>query len=185
MALPSLTQTIVLRTSPPDPGRLAPQVRAALRDLDRDAPAYQVQTFRQVVSASLWQQRLQGNVLGTFAFMALVLASLGVYGVISHGVAQRTREFGVRMALGASRRELAQLVLAQGSRLAFIGVGVGLVAAFALRNVVRRLLYGVTPGDPLTFAAVPLVLVVVALLASLIPALRATRVDPAVTMRAE
>ena len=185
LALPSLSQTLVLRTSLPNPGSLEPQVRAALRELDRDAPAYQVQTFREVVSASLWQQRLQGNVLSTFAVMALILASLGVYGVISHGVAQRTREFGVRMALGASRRELAQLVLAEGSRLAAIGVGVGLVAAFALRNVVGRLLYGVTPGDPLTFAAVPLVLIVVALFASFIPALRATRVDPAVTMRAE
>jgi ABC-type antimicrobial peptide transport system permease subunit len=160
-------------------------VRAVLRDLDRDAPAYQVQTFEQVVASSLWRQRLQGNVLGIFAVMALVLASLGVYGVISHGVAQRTRELGVRIALGASRREVASLILSQGSRLASIGVTIGLIAAFALRGVVKQLLYGVQPADPLTFTVVPIVLVGVALLASLIPALRATRVDPAVAMRAE
>jgi ABC-type antimicrobial peptide transport system permease subunit len=158
-------------------------VRAVLRDLDRDAPAYQVQTFEQVVASSLWRQRLQGNVLGIFAVMALVLASLGVYGVISHGVAQRTRELGVR--IGASRREVASLILSQGSRLASIGVTIGLIAAFALRGVVKQLLYGVQPADPLTFTVVPIVLVGVALLASLIPALRATRVDPAVAMRAE
>jgi predicted permease len=185
LSVPSASQTFVLRTSLPNPRSLEPNVRAVLRDLDRDAPAYQVQTFEQVVASSLWRQRLQGNVLGIFAGMALILASLGVYGVISHGVAQRTRELGVRIALGASRREVAALILSQGSRLASIGVMIGLVVAFALRGVVSQLLYGIQPADPLTFTVVPLVLVAVALLASLIPALRATRVDPAVAMRAE
>ena len=185
LAQPSATQTFVLRTSLPNPRSLEADVRVALRELNRDAPAYQVQTFEQVVAASLWRQRLQGNVLGIFAAMALVLASLGVYGVISHGVAQRTRELGLRIALGASRREVAGLILSQGSRLAIIGISIGLVAAFALRGVVRQLLYGIQPSDPLTFTVVPLVLVLVAMLASLIPALRATRVDPAVAMRAE
>jgi len=185
LALPSLSQTLVLRTSLPNPRSLEQDVRAVLRELDRDAPAYQVQTFKQVVAASLWRQRLQQNVLGIFAVMALVLASLGVYGVISHGVAQRTRELGVRIALGASRREVATLILSQGSRLAFVGITIGLVVAFALRGVVKQLLYGVQPFDALTFTVVPTVLVLVALLASLIPALRATRVDPAVAMRAE
>jgi ABC-type antimicrobial peptide transport system permease subunit len=185
LSVSSASQTFVLRTSLPNPRSLEPNVRAVLRDLDRDAPAYQVQTFEQVVASSLWRQRLQGNVLGIFAVMALVLASLGVYGVISHGVAQRTRELGVRIALGASRREVASLILSQGSRLASIGVTIGLIAAFALRGVVKQLLYGVQPADPLTFTVVPIVLVGVALLASLIPALRATRVDPAVAMRAE
>ena len=185
LARPSASQTLVLRTSLPDPRSLEPAVRAALRELHKDAPAYQVQTFEQVVSASLWRQRLQQNVLVIFAVMALILASLGVYGVISHGVAQRTRELGVRMALGASRREVASLILSQGSRLASIGITIGLIAAFALRGVVKQLLYGIQPSDPLTFTVVPIVLVLVALLASLIPALRATRVDPAVAMRAE
>ena len=185
LAQPTFSQTIVLRTSLPNPRSLEQEVRAALRELDLDAPAYQVQTFGQVVAASLWRQRLQGRVLGTFAVMALVLAALGIYGVISHGVTQRTRELGVRMALGATRREVAALILAQGSRLATVGITVGLVAAFALQGFVKQLLYGIEPSDPLTFTVVPLVLVVVAMAASLIPALRATRVDPAVAMRAE
>lgn len=185
LAQPSLSQTLVLRTSLPNPGSLEQDVRAALRELDRDAPAYQVQTFEQVVAASLWRQRLQQNVLAIFAVMALILASLGVYGVISFGVAQRTRELGVRIALGASRREVASLILSQGSRLASIGITIGLVAAFALRGVVKQLLYGIQPSDPLTFTVVPIVLALVALFATLIPALRATRVDPAVAMRAE
>jgi ABC-type lipoprotein release transport system permease subunit len=185
LAQPSLSQTLVLRTSLPNPRSLEQDVRAVLRELDRDAPAYQVQTFEQVVAASLWRQRLQQNVLGIFAVMALILASLGVYGVISHGVAQRTRELGVRIALGASRREVASMILSQGSRLAFVGITIGLVVAFALRGVVKQLLYGIQPFDPLTFTVVPIVLVLVALLASLIPALRATRVDPAVAMRAK
>jgi putative ABC transport system permease protein len=185
LAQPSLSQTLVLRTSLPNPRSIEQTVRTVLRDLDRDAPAYQVQTFSQLVSGSLWRQRLQGRVLGVFAVMALLLAALGIYGVISHGVTQRTREFGVRMALGATRREVAGLILAQGGRLAVIGIGVGLVAAFALRTVVETLLYSVRASDPLTFTVVPLVLGVVALAASLLPALRATRVDPSVAMRAE
>ena len=160
-------------------------MRSALRDLDRDAPAYGVQTFEQVVSSSLWRQRLQGNVLGLFAVMALLLAAKGIYGVISHGVTQRTRELGVRMALGASRGKVAALILAQGSRLAVTGVAIGLAVAFLLRKAVAQLLYGVAPSDPITFTLVPIVLVVVALASSLIPAIRATRVDPAVSMRAE
>jgi putative ABC transport system permease protein len=185
LATPSLSQTLVLRTSVPNPRSVEPDVRAALRELDREAPAFGVETFEEAVAASLWRQRLQGNVLGIFAIMALTLASLGVYGVIAHSVVQRTREFGVRIALGATRREVATMILRQGSRLAFIGVAIGLVVAFALRGVVKQLLYGIQPADPLTFTAVPVVLVLVALLASLIPAMRATRVDPAVAMRAE
>jgi len=185
LASPSLSQTIVLRTSLAEPRSLEASVRSAMRDLDRDAPAYQFQTFEQVVSSSLWRQRLQGNVLGLFAIMALLLAAMGIYGVISHGVTQRTRELGVRMALGASRRKVAALILAQGGRLAVTGVAIGLATAFLLRKAVAQLLYGVAPSDPVTFILVPIVLVAVALVSSLIPALRATRVDPAVAMRAE
>ena len=185
LAEPSLSQTLVLRTSLPNPRSIEQTVRTVLRELDRDAPAYQVQTFSQLVSTSLWRQRLQGRVLGTFAVMALLLAALGIYGVISYGVTQRTREFGVRMALGATRREVAGLILAQSGRLAVIGIAVGLVAAFALRTVVDQLLYSVRSSDPLTFTLVPVVLGVVALAASVLPAMRATRVDPSVAMRAE
>jgi putative ABC transport system permease protein len=185
LAQPSLSQTLVLRTTLPNPRSLETQVRSVLRQLDADAPAYQVQTFSEVVSGSLWRQRLQGRVLSTFAVIALVLAALGIYGVISHGVTQRTREIGVRMALGATRREVAALILGQGSRLVVAGIGLGLVAAYLLRGIVEQLLYGIRPADPLTFTLVPGVLVLVAVAACLAPALRATRVDPATAIRAE
>ncbi len=182
---PSTQQTIVLRTKLDDPRTLEPVVRAALRDLNRDAPAYQVQSFEQVVSASLWRQRMQGQVLGVFAVMAMLLAAIGIYGVISYAVTQRTREMGVRMALGAKRSQVAMLVLGQGTRLALIGVVIGITGALLLRGTVAQLLYGIAPTDPLTFVAVPLSLAAVAVLASLLPAQRATRVDPVVAMRAD
>jgi ABC-type antimicrobial peptide transport system permease subunit len=145
LAFSSLSQTIVLRTSLAEPRSLEATVRSAMRELDRDAPAHNFQTFEQVVLSSLWRQRLQGRVLGLFATMALLLAAMGIYGVISHGVTQRTRELGVRMALGASRGKVAALILAQGSRLAVTGVAIGLAAAFLLRKAVAQLLYGVAP----------------------------------------
>ncbi|HEY7567298.1 MAG TPA: ABC transporter permease [Gemmatimonadaceae bacterium] len=185
LARPSTSQTIVLRTKLANPRTLEPAVRAALRDLNNDAPAYQVQTFEQVVSISLWRQRMQGQVLGVFAVMAMLLAAIGIYGVISYAVAQRTREMGVRMALGAKRSQVAMLVLRQGTRLAFIGVGIGITGALLLRGTVAQLLYGIAPTDPLTFVAVPLSLAVVAILASVLPAQRATRVDPVVAMKAD
>lgn len=185
MAQPSYTQSIVLRTKLDDPRTLEPAVRAALRDLNRDAPAYQVQTFEQVVSASLWRQRLQGQVLGLFAVVAMLLAAIGIYGVISYAVSLRTREIGVRMALGAKRSQVAMLVLGQGTRLAIIGVAIGIAGALLLRGTIAQLLYGVATTDPLTFIGVPLSLAAVALLASLVPAQRATRVDPVVAMKAD
>ena len=185
MAPPSLSQTIVFRTTLENPRALEQTIRSTLRELDPNAPAYDVRTFAEVVSSSLWRQRLQSRVLGIFAVMALLLAALGIYGVISYGVTQRTRELGVRMALGASRREVAGMIISQGGRLASIGVGIGLIGAFLLRQVVAKLLYGVAPNDLITFTVVPLLLVAVAVVASLVPALRATRVVPAVAMRAE
>jgi putative ABC transport system permease protein len=120
-----------------------------------------------------------------FAVLALVLAAVGVYGVISYAVAQRTRELGVRLALGASRRQVLGLVLRQGARLAVVGVAIGLAGALALTRVVASLLYGVAALDPLTFAVVPIVLAAAAILATLAPARRATRVDPLIAMRAD
>jgi predicted permease len=185
LARPSSQQTIVLRTRLADPRTLEPAVRSALRDLNKDAPAYQVQTFEQVVSTSLWRQRMQGQVLGVFAVMAMLLAAIGIYGVISYAVTQRTREMGVRMALGAKRSQVAMLVLGQGARLAIVGVAIGLTGALLLRGTVAQLLYGIAATDPLTFIGVPLSLAAVAVLASLLPAQRATRVDPVVAMKAD
>ena len=185
LAQPAASQTLVLRSSLGDPRALEPAVRRVLNELNRDAPAYQVQSFEQVVSASLWRQRLQGQVLGIFAVMAMLLAAIGIYGVISYAVAQRTREMGVRMALGAKRGQVAMMVLGEAARLAGIGVALGITGALLLRGTVRQLLYGIAPTDPATFIGVPIGLALVAVVASLLPAQRATRVDPVVAMRAD
>jgi putative ABC transport system permease protein len=184
-AEPLLTQTLAIRTSLADPLSLVPAVRRAISDLDPHVPAYQVQTFEQVVSRSLWRQRVQGQVLGVFAALALLLAAIGLYGVIAYAVAQRTRELGVRIALGATRRNVLALVMGQSARLAIAGVGIGLAGALVLSRVVASLLYGVRPIDPVTFVVAPSMLAVVALLASWLPAWRATQVDPLVAMRVE
>jgi ABC-type lipoprotein release transport system permease subunit len=182
---PSRTMTLAIRTTLPDPHALTPAIRGAIRDLDRTVPAFRIQTFEEIVSRSLWRQRLQGEVLGVFAALAVILASVGLYGVVAYAVAQRTRELGVRMALGATRRDVLRLVLGQGARLTLLGVAVGTVGALALSRVVASLLYGITATDPLTFLAVPALLGAVAVLASYAPARRAMKVDPLVAMRAE
>ncbi|HJR63776.1 MAG TPA: ABC transporter permease [Gemmatimonadaceae bacterium] len=182
---PTLTQGVVLRTALADPLSLVPAVRGAVRELDSDVPVYRIQTLEEVVDASLWRQRLQGQVLGVFAALAMLLATVGIYGVISYGVTQRTREVGVRMALGASRRDVVTLVVAHGARLAVLGMAIGLAGALALTRLLSSLLYGVKATDPLTFAIVPVVLGLAAIVASYVPARRASRVDPLVAMRAE
>ncbi|MGH7677287.1 MAG: ABC transporter permease, partial [Gemmatimonadaceae bacterium] len=182
---PTRSQTLVLRTTLDDPASLIPIIRAAVRELDPKVAIYQTQTFEEAVSRSLWRQRLQGNVLGIFAALALALACIGLYGVISYAVAQRTRELGVRIALGATRRSVVMLVVGQSGRLVIGGVIVGLAGAYFGVRVLATLLYGVTPQDPVTFASVPAVLALVALLAAAIPARRAARVDPIIAMRAE
>ena len=178
-------QTIVLRTTAADPSTLAPRMREVLKELDPKLALYSVQTFEEVVSRSLWRQRLQGNVLSIFASLALVLACVGLYGVISYAVAQRTRELGVRLALGASRRDVLMLVFGQSGRLVIAGVAGGLAGAWFAVRVLESLLYGVEAKDMTTFAVVPLVLAIVALFAALVPARRASRVDPIIAMRAD
>jgi predicted permease len=178
------TQTVAIR-SEADPAVLLPAAAAVVRSLDADLPLFQVQTLDEVVSRSLWRQRLQGQVLGTFAVLAMLLAITGMYGVISYAVAQRTRELGVRMALGASRRQVIVLVVGQGARLALLGVALGLAGALALTRVLSALLYGVKATDALTFALMPLLLGAVAVAACWLPARRASQIDPLVAMRAE
>jgi putative ABC transport system permease protein len=190
---PGRVQTIVLRVSDErcerggacDAGALVPALRAATRELDPRLALYQVQTFEEAVSRSMWRQRLQGNVLSIFAALALALACIGLYGVVSYAVAQRTRELGVRIALGATRRDVAMLVFGQSGKLVAAGVVVGLAAAFFGVRILETLLYGVASKDLATFASVPAVLAAVALLAAIIPARRATRVNPIIAMRAE
>jgi putative ABC transport system permease protein len=182
---PLRQQTVVIRTTRDDPHSLVPILRAAVRRLDPHLALYQVQTFDEIVAASVWRWRLQGSVLAIFAALALVLACTGLYGVISYAVAERTRELGVRMALGATRRDVLWLVFAQSGRLVVGGIAIGLVIAVFAMRILDSLLYGIRPNDISTFMFVPFFLTAVALGAALIPARRATRVDPIIAMRAE
>jgi putative ABC transport system permease protein len=174
--------TALVRTSGKPLDEL-PAVRDAVHELDSQLPADNPRELSEVVTDSSSQQRFLALLLGLFGGLALVLAAVGIYGVIAYSVAQRTHELGIRIALGAGHRELLGMVLGEGFRLALAGVAAGLVGAWALSRFLVSLLYGVKPYDPLTFAAVPLVLLAVALFACYIPARRATRVDPMQALR--
>ncbi|HEX3560945.1 MAG TPA: ABC transporter permease [Pyrinomonadaceae bacterium] len=168
-----------------DPASLAPAVRGAIAGVDADLPVYRVTTMEQMVADSLAQRRFSMTLFGVFAALALALAVVGLYGVMSYAVAQRTHEFGLRMALGAQRRDILRMVVGQGLVLVGVGLAAGLVGALALTRVMSSLLYGVSATDPLTYAGIALLLAAVALLASYIPARRATKVDPMVALRYE
>ena len=175
---------LAVRTSA-DPLSLAAALRSEVRGLDKDQSVADIRTLDQVVSASLAQPRLNTLLLSGFATLATLLAAVGIYGVISYAVAQRTREIGIRMALGAERADVLKLVVKQCMTLAFAGTAVGLVGALTLTRLMSSLLYGVRPTDPPTFLGALLALVAVALLASYIPARRATKVDPMVALHYE
>jgi predicted permease len=176
--------TLALRTSVA-PTSVTNALRRAVRSVDAGQPVYRVLTMEEVVRESLADRRLQLWLLGGFAGIALLLAAAGLYGVISYLVAQRTREIGIRVALGAQRGDVVRLVMRHGARLTAAGVGAGLVGAFFLTRLLSSLLYGVSARDPLVFAALAGVLAAVALLATWVPARRATRVDPVTALRAE
>lgn len=168
-----------------DPLGLAAAVRKEILAVDKDQPIADIKILEQVVSESVAQRRLNTVLLGIFAVVALILAVVGIYGVVSYSVTQRTHEIGIRMALGARPSNVLKLVVGQGMILVLIGVTIGLIAAFALTRVLSSLLYGVSATDPATFMVISLLLVAVALLASYIPARRATKVDPMVALRYE
>ncbi len=176
--------TIVVRTTN-DPLALVPAMRTELRQMDAELPMAAIATMDQLLSGSVSRSRFTMLVLGVFAALALVLASIGIYGVIAYSVTQRTQEFGIRMALGANRRDVFRLVLGQGTRLTLLGIGFGIAAALIVTRLMATLLYGISATDPLTFTAVALLLALVALAACYIPARRATRVDPIVALRYE
>ena len=167
------------------PDRYVNLVRDAIRSVDADQPISGVSNMDEMLSRSVGQRRLSMVLLSIFSGIALVLASIGIYGVMSYSVTQRSRELGVRLALGADRGDVLRLVLRQGMGLALLGIGIGLAAALALTRLIESQLYGVAATDPLTFLLVAGVLAATALLANLIPALRATRMDPAVVLREE
>ena len=157
---------------------MLPAVRAEVRALDPTLPIYGERTLEDQVASAVFGERLGAMLLGIFGVIALLLAAIGVYGLVAHAVQQRTHEIGVRMALGADRQDVVRLVVGQGMSLVLIGVGLGLAGAVALTRTVASLLFGVSPTDATTFALVPIGLVAVALVACLLPARRATRIDP-------
>jgi len=181
---PGFFMTFVLRSAV-SPENIAPAIRKAVRNIDKDQPVSQILTMEDLFSKSVAPRRFRMMLVGLFALLALVLALVGVYGVIAYSCAQRAHEFGVRLALGASRPEIMQLVIRQGLRLAATGVVVGLVGAFLLTRFLASFLYGVKPTDPLTFIAVSLTLIVVAVFACYVPAHRAAQVEPMVALRHE
>jgi putative ABC transport system permease protein len=178
------SMTLVIRTTV-EPQSLARISEDTVRSLDRNLPVSGVVTMEQVIADTLWQQRFNLQLIGIFAALAMALAAIGLYGVMSYSVAQRAREVGLRMALGANRRDVLKLVVGQGMKLALAGVALGLLASVALTRLMEKLLFGVGATDFSTFAVIAVLLTLVALLACLIPARRATKVDPMIALRSE
>jgi putative ABC transport system permease protein len=167
------------------PTSMATAVRNAVAAIDPEQPVFDISTMDERLAASVAPRRFNLVLLASFALLAMLLAGVGIYGVVSYSVSQRTHEVGIRMALGAQRRDVLKLIVAQGMVLLLMGIGVGLIGAFLLTRFLAALLYGVRPTDSATFAAVSLLLAAVAIVACCIPARRATRVDPVVALRYE
>jgi putative ABC transport system permease protein len=168
---------LVIRTAS-DPAAFATTLRREVQAIDKDQPVYNVRTMDDVITNSLGTRRVSMQLFAVFAGAALLLAALGIYGVMAYSVTQRTQEIGIRMALGAQRSDVLGLVIRQGMTVSVIGLIVGLAGAFALTRVIGNLLYGVTATDPGTFVVIPLLLLFVALLACYLPARRAAKLDP-------
>ena len=179
------SMTLVVRAQSGDPMSLAPAIRRELSTIDKDQPIHSFKPLAESVAEWVTPQRFSTLLLAAFAALAAALAAIGIYGVISYSVTQRTHEIGVRVALGAQRRDVLRLVVGRGMTLTIIGVALGLVASFALTRLLRSLLFGVSATDPLTFVSVSLLLTVVALLACYLPARKATKVDPMIALRYE
>lgn len=181
---PLNAMTVYIRTTA-SPETLEEPVRREIQAVDPDLPVFGVRALRSVISDSLAPRRFAMQILGFFAATAMLLAAIGIYGVMAYFVSQRVREIGVRMALGAQRADVMKLIVWKGMSLALVGVTAGLVAAFALTRLISRLLFDVSATDPLTLAAFTALLDVVAFLANYIPASRAAKVDPMVALRYE
>jgi putative ABC transport system permease protein len=178
------TQTLIVRTAG-DPAAIMPSIRRELQSIDPQLPLFRVTTLNAQLSDTLSQPRFQATLLAGFAAMALILAAIGIYGVTSHAVSQRTQEVGIRMAMGAARRDVRLLILRQHITPALIGITIGLAGAIALSRFLNSLLYGVRAIDPMTYALVSVALITVAVAACWVPASRAMKVDPLVALRAD
>ncbi len=176
--------TLVVRTNI-DPASLARAVKTAVWSVDRNLPVSHVETLENTIGNATWQSRFSLLLIGIFSALALVLAMIGIYGVMAYEVAQRTHEIGIRMALGADRGGIASLIARQSLPVALIGIACGLGAAAALARLMRGMLYQIDPADPVTFASVAALVLIVATLAALVPARRAMRVDPMIALRHE
>jgi putative ABC transport system permease protein len=181
---PSNGMALVVKSSA-DPAALTTEIREAVQSIDKDQPIFAISTMEKLRSDSVATRRMTLVLLGLFSGLALVLGAIGIYGVISYSVAQRTHEIGIRMALGAPRRDVFRLVVGQGLKLAGIGIAIGIAGALGLARLMSSLLYGISATDFETFAGVSILLGLVALLACYIPAQRAMRVDPTVALRHE
>jgi len=182
--LPVFQLSVVLRTAG-DPLLQASALRSALAEIDPNQPLVRVRTMEDNMAATVAQPRFRTWLIGIFAALALLLAAVGIYGVMSYSVTQRTSEIGIRVALGAQPSDVFRIVVGEGLRLALLGVAVGLVAALVLTRVLQSFLYGISTSDPLTFTGVAVLLTLVGVAASFFPARRATRVDPIVALRYE
>jgi putative ABC transport system permease protein len=176
---------LMIRTRGGDPTSIVPAVRAAIRSVDPTAALSDVGPMQDVMAKTMGRPRFYFSLLGTFAALALVLAMAGLYGVLTYAVAQRTREIGIRAALGSSRGQLVGLVGGEGMRLVLLGVVVGLAAGAAVTRLMVSMLFGVSPLDPIIWTSAAVLIVVVGAIASVLPAERAARVDPAIAMQTE
>jgi putative ABC transport system permease protein len=178
------TLTWAIRASG-DPGALAAAVRRTLRARDPNLPFYEVRSMNEHLRLSMWEPRLYAQLMGGFSILALIIAALGIYGVMAYTVSQRTREIGIRMALGAARADVQRLVVGQAVRLTMLGAGLGLALAFGLTRFMQSQLFGIRADDPPTFVGVTLILALSSAAAAWLPTARAVRVDPVVALRHE
>jgi putative ABC transport system permease protein len=176
--------TLIARTDG-DPASLSSALRAAVRAADPELPLYSISTMNELVAERTAQRRLAVLLISVFAALALTLSAVGIYGVMSYTVTQRTQEIGVRMALGAAHTDILRMVFRSGTALALLGIVIGLLFAFGLARLMTALLFETSAADPPTFSVVPILLMAVALLACYLPARRATRVDPLSALRYE
>jgi putative ABC transport system permease protein len=176
--------TLVVRTAS-DPQGMIHALRAEFQQLDANLPVYNIKTMNEHMSLPLFPARVAAILLGSFGVLALILAAIGIFGVMSYAVSQRTREIGIRMALGSSATDIVKLVVGHGLKLIVLGMAIGLAGAFAGTRLMSSLLYGVSATDSVTFAFIAVLLTAVALLACYLPARRATKVDPIIALRCE